>query len=309
LVKYTLKRFGLMIFTLFIITTITFFLVRLLPGTPLANEEKLPAEIREQILEQYGLKDPLYVQYFKFMGNLVQGDLGNSLSQSGRSVNELLSDRIGPSAFIGFQGILIGIVVGLLLGIAAALKRGTWIDSMASATAVFGVSIPNFVLAGLLSYWIGVKFELLPPALWGGYEYTILPSLALSVYVIAQVSRYIRTEMVEVMDQDYIRTAKAKGLAWRKIITNHALRNAMIPAVTVLGPLTVNILTGSLVVENIFGIPGVGNLFVESIMVNDYTTVLGTTIFYSVLFLSVTFIVDVLYGIIDPRIRISGAKE
>jgi oligopeptide transport system permease protein len=309
LAKYTLKRFGLMLLTLFIITTVTFFLVRMLPGTPLANEEKLPAEIRDQILTQYGLKDPLYIQYFKFMGNLVQGDLGMSLSQSGRSVNELLSDRIGPSAIIGFQGIFIGIVVGLLLGIAAALKRGTWVDSLASSTAVFGVSIPNFVLAGLLSYWIGVKFELLPPALWGGYEFTILPSLALSVYVIAQVSRYIRTEMVEVLDQDYIRTAKAKGLAWRKIVTNHALRNAMIPAVTVLGPLTVNILTGSLVVENIFGIPGVGNLFVESIMVNDYTTVLGTTIFYSVLFLVVTFIVDVLYGIIDPRIRISGVKE
>jgi oligopeptide transport system permease protein len=309
LAKYTLKRFGLMLLTLFIITTVTFFLVRMLPGTPLANEEKLPAEIRDQILTQYGLKDPLYIQYFKFMGNLVQGDLGMSLSQNGRSVNELLTDRIGPSAIIGFQGIIIGIVVGLLLGIAAALKRGTWVDSLSSATAVFGVSIPNFVLAGLLSYWIGVKFELLPPALWGGYEFTILPSLALSVYVIAQVSRYIRTEMVEVLDQDYIRTAKAKGLAWRKIVTNHALRNAMIPAVTVLGPLTVNILTGSLVVENIFGIPGVGNLFVESIMVNDYTTVLGTTIFYSILFLGVTFIVDVLYGIIDPRIRISGVKE
>jgi oligopeptide transport system permease protein len=298
-----------MLVTLFIITTVTFFLVRMLPGTPLANEEKLPAEIREQILEQYGLKDPLYIQYGKFMGHLLQGDLGMSLSQSGRSVNELLSDRIGPSAIIGFQGILIGIVIGLLLGIAAALKRNTWVDSLASATAVFGVSIPNFVLAGLLSYWIGVKFGWLPPALWGGYEYTILPSLALSVYVIAQVSRYIRTEMVEVLDQDYIRTAKAKGLTWRKIITNHALRNAMIPAVTVLGPLTVNILTGSLVVENIFGIPGIGNLFVESIMVNDYTTVLGTTIFYSILFLGVTFIVDVLYGIIDPRIRISAAKE
>ncbi|WP_028778924.1 ABC transporter permease [Shimazuella kribbensis] len=309
MLRYTLKRFGLMLLTLFIIVTVTFFLVRMLPGTPLANEEKLPAEIREQILEQYGLKEPLSIQYVKFMGNLVQGDLGMSLSQNGRSVNELLSDRIGPSAFIGFQGIIFGLVVGLLLGIIAALRRGTWIDNVASATAVFGVSIPNFVLAGLLSYWIGVKFELLPPALWGGYEYTILPSLALSVYVIAQVSRYIRTEMVEVLEQDYIRTAKAKGLSWSKIITGHALRNAMIPAVTILGPLTVNILTGSLVVENIFGIPGIGNLFVDSIMVNDYTTVLGTTIFYSVLFLSVTFIVDVLYGVIDPRIRVSGAKE
>lgn len=298
-----------MLVTLLIITTVTFFLVRMLPGTPLANEEKLPAEIREQILQQYGLKDPLYIQYFKFMGHIVQGDLGKSLSQSGRSVNELLSDRIGPSAIIGFQGIIIGIVIGLLLGVVAALRRGTWMDNLASVTAVLGVSVPNFVLAGLLSYWIGVKFGWLPPALWGGYEYTILPSLALSAFVISQVSRYIRTEMVEVLEQDYIRTAKAKGLSWRKIITGHALRNAMIPAVTVLGPLAVNILTGSLVVENIFGIPGVGNLFVESIMVNDYTTVLGTTIFYSVLFLGVTFIVDVLYGVIDPRIRISGAKE
>jgi oligopeptide transport system permease protein len=298
-----------MLVTLLIIVTVTFFLVRLLPGTPLANEEKLPPEIREQILTQYGLKDPLYTQYFKFMGNLLQGDLGMSLSQNGRSVNELLSDRIGPSAFIGFQAILFGIIVGLLLGVAAALRRGSWIDNIASGTAVFGVSIPNFVLAALLSYWIGVKFGWLPPALWGSYEHTILPSLALSVHVIAQVSRYIRTEMVEVLEQDYIRTAKAKGLSWRQIITKHALRNAMIPAVTVLGPLTVNILTGSLVVENIFGVPGVGNLFVQSIMVNDYTAVLGTTIFYSVLFLVVTFIVDVLYGVIDPRIRVSGVKE
>jgi oligopeptide transport system permease protein len=256
-----------------------------------------------------GLKEPLYIQYSKFLEHLVQGDLGMSLSQDGRSVTELLAGRIGPSAFIGFQGIIFGVIIGLLLGIIAALKRGKWQDSLASATAVFGVSVPNFVLAGLLSYWIGVKFGWLPPALWGGYEYTILPSLALSVFVIAQVSRYVRTEMVEVLEQDYIRTAKAKGLAWRRVVVNHALRNALIPTVTVLGPLTVNILTGSLVVENIFGIPGIGNLFVESIMVNDYTVVMGTTIFYSVLFLSVTFIVDVLYGIMDPRIRVSGAKE
>lgn len=307
--KYTLTRLGYMIVTLWIIVTATFFLMHSLPGTPLQNEEKLPPLIREQIMETYGLNDPLPVQYVNFMGRLVQGDLGKSLTYDGRSVTEMLLEGFQASSFIGMQALIFGVVVGLLLGVAAALRNGGLLDNFATVIAVVGVSIPSFVMAGLLSYWIGVKWELLPAALWGTYEHTILPSLSLSFFVIAQMSRYIRTEMVEVMDQDYMKTAKAKGLGRQAIIFRHALRNALIPAVTVLGPLAVNIITGSLVIERIFAIPGIGEFFVQSIQVNDYTLIMGVTIFYAVLILTTIFIVDILYGIIDPRIRLAGAKE
>ena len=298
-----------MVLTLWIIVTATFFLMHSLPGTPLKNEEKLPPLIREQIMETYGLNDPLPVQYMNFLGRLVQGDLGKSLSYDGRSVTEMLLEGFEVSSFIGAQALLFGVLVGLLLGIGAALRRGGWLDNLATVIAVGGISIPSFVMAALLSYWVGVKWQILPAGLWGTYQHTILPSLALSFTVIAQMSRYVRTEMVEVMDQDYMKTAKAKGLGRRAIVFRHALRNALIPAVTVLGPLAVNIITGSLVVETIFAVPGIGEFFVQSIQVNDYTLIMGVTIFYSILILSTIFIVDILYGIIDPRIRLASAKE
>jgi oligopeptide transport system permease protein len=298
-----------MVLTLWIIVTATFFLMHSLPGTPLKNEEKLPPLIRDQIMETYGLKDPLPVQYVNFMKRLVQGDFGQSLSYDGRSVTEMLLQGFEASAFIGAQALVFGVLVGLLLGVGAALRRGGWLDNVATVIAVGGISIPSFVLAALLSYWVGVKWQILPAGLWGTYEHTILPSLALSFTVIAQISRYVRTEMVEVMDQDYMKTAKAKGLGRQAIVFRHALRNALIPAITVLGPLAVNIITGSLVVETIFAVPGIGEFFVQSIQVNDYTLIMGVTIFYSILILATIFLVDILYGVIDPRIRLTGAKE
>jgi oligopeptide transport system permease protein len=309
LLKYTLQRFGYMIVTLWVIATVTFFLMNFLPGTPLRNEEKIPPEIRDQILREYGLKDPLPVRYLRYMGNLLQGDLGNSLNQDGRKVTELIGQGFPVSAFVGTQAVIFGTVIGLLLGVVSALNRGKFVDNSATVLAVLGVSVPNFVLAGLLSYWVGVKLQLLPVAGWDSYPSSILPSLALSVFVIAQISRYIRTEMVEVLEADYIKTAKAKGLSKRDITYRHALRNALIPAVTILGPLAINIITGSVVVENVFALPGIGGYFVDSIKNNDYTMILGTTLFYSALIVFTIFIVDVLYGVIDPRIRISGAKE
>jgi oligopeptide transport system permease protein len=297
------------VLTLWIIVTATFFLMHSLPGTPLKNEEKLPPLIRDQIMETYGLKDPLPVQYVNFMKRLVQGDFGQSLSYDGRSVTEMLLQGFEASAFIGAQALVFGVLVGLLLGVGAALRRGGWLDNVATVIAVGGISIPSFVLAALLSYWVGVKWQILPAGLWGTYEHTILPSLALSFTVIAQISRYVRTEMVEVMDQDYMKTAKAKGLGRQAIVFRHALRNALIPAITVLGPLAVNIITGSLVVETIFAVPGIGEFFVQSIQVNDYTLIMGVTIFYSILILATIFLVDILYGVIDPRIRLTGAKE
>lgn len=298
-----------MVVTLFIIITTTFFLIHNLPGTPLKNEEKLPEAVRKQILKEYGLDQPLHVQYFRFLGGLVQGDLGKSLVYEGRDIDQMLLDRFYPSAFIGIQAIIIGVILGIVFGILSSLYRGSWIDNLSTTLAVLGVSIPSFVLAGLLSYVVGVKLGWLPTALWGTYAHTIMPSLALAAMVVAQISRYIRTEMVEVLNQDYIKTAKAKGLKSSTIVVKHALRNAMIPAITVLGPLMINIITGSLVVEKIFGVPGMGAMFVDSILQNDYTAILGTTIFYGVLIILTIFIMDILYSLIDPRIRLTGAKE
>jgi oligopeptide transport system permease protein len=307
--RYTLKRLGYMVVTLWLIITITFFIMHLLPGTPLKNEEKIPPQVREQILEQYGLKDPLPVQYVKFMGNLLQGDLGKSMTLDGREVVEFIAQGFPVSAFVGSQAVIFGTLIGLLLGTIAGLNRGKLVDNAAIIVAVLGVSVPSFVMGGFLSYFVGVKLQWLPPGLWESYESSILPSLALSFGVIAQISRYVRTEMVEVLDQDYMKTAKAKGLNRSTVIIRHALRNALIPAVTVLGPLAVNIITGSLVIEQIFALPGLGKFFVQSIQQNDYTMIMGVTVFYSALIIIVIFLVDLLYGLIDPRIRISGAKE
>ncbi|KPC69338.1 ABC transporter permease [Laceyella sacchari] len=309
MLRYTLKRLGYMVVTLWLIITITFFIMHLLPGTPLKNEEKIPPQVREQILEQYGLKDPLPVQYVKFMGNLLQGDLGKSMTLDGREVVEFIAQGFPVSAFVGSQAVIFGTLIGLLLGTIAGLNRGKLVDNAAIIVAVLGVSVPSFVMGGFLSYFVGVKLQWLPPGLWESYESSILPSLALSFGVIAQISRYVRTEMVEVLDQDYMKTAKAKGLNRSTVIIRHALRNALIPAVTVLGPLAVNIITGSLVIEQIFALPGLGKFFVQSIQQNDYTMIMGVTVFYSALIIIVIFLVDLLYGLIDPRIRISGAKE
>lgn len=280
-----------------------------LPGSPLSNEEKLPPNLKGRILEEYGLDKPVPVQYALYLGNLLQGDLGLSFSYDGRSVSGLIAQGFPASLQIGLQGLLFGGLIGILLGTVAALKRGTWVDNTATILAVIGVSVPSFVLAAVFSYYIGVQMGILPPGGWESFAHTILPSLALSFLVIAQVTRYIRSELLDVFSQDYMKTAKAKGMGRRVIVFRHALRNALIPTVTVLGPLTVNLITGSLVVEQIFGVPGLSTLFVNSIMTNDYTLIMGTTIFYAFLFMVSVFIVDILYGVIDPRIRVAGMKE
>lgn len=307
--RYVLKRLVLMVVTLFIIITVTFFFIHQLPGTPLQNEEKLPDAVREQILKEYGLDQPLYVQYVHFLGGLLQGDLGKSLVYEGRDIDKMLIERFLPSAWIGIQAMIIGLSVGGLLGVLSGLYQGSWIDNLSTTFSVLGVSIPSFVFAGLLSYGVGVNLGWLPPALWGTYAHTLLPSFSLAALVIAQIARYVRTEMVDVLHQDYMKTAKAKGLKSSTILVKHALRNAVLPAVTVLGPLIIHIVTGSLVVEKIFSIPGMGSMFVDSILQNDYTAILGTTIFYGGLIVLMIFLIDLLYGLIDPRIRLANTKE
>lgn len=303
---YIAQRLSYMIITLFVIVSITFFLMQLLPGTPFTNPEKLSAEQLHQMNEKYGLNQPVAIQYLDYIKGLATGDLGISYQYEGRSVNEILSNRIGPSALVGFQALVIGSIIGLVLGIIAALNHNSFLDYGSVTIAVLGMSIPSFVFAALMQYFIGVKLEWLPAALWEGYEYTVMPSLALSVTVIATVARFFRTEMLEVLGQDYIVTARAKGLSEKAVVFKHIIRNAIIPVITILGPLSVAIMTGTLVIEKIFSVPGLGEQFTKSILVNDYSVIMGVTLMYSALFIGIVFIVDILYGIIDPRISIKG---
>jgi oligopeptide transport system permease protein len=308
MLRYVARRVVYMFAALYIIISVTWFISKLLPGTPFADQ-KLTEETRAQLFEKYGLDEPWPVQYVKYMLNVAQGDLGNSYYFQSQPVTEIILARLPVSAFVGIQAVLIGLVVGLVLGIVAALRHNSFWDTTATVLAVLGVSVPSFVLGPVLQYWLGVKLEWLPIAFFESWWHSVLPSVALSVFVIATVARFIRAEMLEVMGQDYTILAKAKGLSGLAVVMRHVLRNALIPLVTVLAPLTIYIVTGSLVIEQIFAVPGIGEEFVRSIVVSDYAMILGTTIFFSVLFIGALLIQDILYGIIDPRIRVSGAKE
>src|ERR687885_1062682 len=304
MIRYVARRLLYMVAALFIIVTVTFFISKALPGDPF-NNPKLSPEVRQQLYEKYGLDEPLYVQYVKYMANVAQGDLGNSFYFEGRPVTQMILQRLPVSAFIGVQAVIFGLVIGMVLGIVAALWHNTLLDTLAVVVAIIGVSVPSFVLGPILQYWLGLKLGWFPVAFFESWIYSVLPSLALSVFVISTVARFIRTEMLEVMSQDYITLAKAKGLSGLAVILKHVLRNAMIPLITVMAPLTIYIITGSLVVEQIFAVPGIGEQFVQSVIVNDYSMILGTTIFFSVLFILALLIQDILYGIIDPRIRVA----
>jgi oligopeptide transport system permease protein len=298
-----------MLVTLFVIVSITFFLMQLLPGTPFTNPEKLTEQQMKILNAKYGLDQPVGIQYIRYLGNLVQGDLGYSFQHEGRTVSSMISDRIGPSAFIGLQALVFGAIIGLILGIISALRHNSIFDYGSVAIAVIGMSIPSFVFAALLQYYVGVKLEWLPVALWEGYSSTILPSFALSVTVTATVARFIRSEMLEVLGQDYVITARAKGMTENQVIVKHVIRNALIPVVTMLGPLAVSIMTGTLVIEKIFSVPGLGEQFTLSILVLDYSVIMGITIFYSALFIFVVFLVDIIYGFLDPRITYNEGES
>src|SRR5215207_1640151 len=267
-----------MLAALFIIISVTWFISKLLPGTPFADQ-KLSAETRAQLFAKYGLDEPWPVQYGKYMLHVVQGDLGNSYYFQGRPVTEIILARLPISAFLGVQAILMGLVTGLVLGIVAALRHNSWWDTLAVVLAVLGVSVPSFVLGPIMQYWLGVKLGWFPIAFFDSWLHSVLPSLALSVFVVSTVARFVRSEMLEVMGQDYITLAKAKGLSGLAVIIRHVMRNAMIPLVTVLAPLTIYLITGTLVVEQIFAVPGIGEQFVTSVFVNDYSMILGTSLF------------------------------
>lgn len=307
--RYIIQRVIYMIVTLFFVVSITFFLMKLIPGTPFNNAEKLSPVQLQIMKEKYGLNDPVPVQYVHYLANMLKGDLGVSFQFNNTPVTELLSQRIRPSALLGFQAMLVGSLLGILLGVIAALRQNTWADYTATFIAVVGKSIPSFVFAGLMQYYISVKLGWFPVMFWRGPEYTVLPTIALAMFPISIAARFMRTEMIDVLGSDYITLARAKGASYFQISVKHALRNALIPVITVLGPLAVSLMTGSLVIEQIFSVPGIGEQFVKSINVNDYPVIMGTSIMFAFLFVLIILVVDILYGVIDPRIRIAGGKN
>ena len=298
-----------MLVTLWLIATITFFLSKMLPGTPYTNAERLSPDQIALLNKQMGLDKPVIVQYGTYLKNLLQGDFGISFQFKNQPVAALLAGRVGPSLQLGIQAILLGTLIGIILGTISAMKQNTWVDTLATLIAILGRSIPNLVFAVLLQYVFAIKLHILPIAKWEGFAYTILPTIELAMSPLADSARFIRTEMVEVMHSDYVELARAKGLSRWEIAFKHGLRNSLIPLMTLLGPLAVALMTGSLVVENIFAIPGIGEQFVKSITTNDYPTIMAVTVLYSAMLIIVILVVDLLYGIVDPRIRVSGGSK
>jgi oligopeptide transport system permease protein len=308
--KFTLKRFGYMLLTLFIASSITFMLIHAMPGDPLASAaRKLPEQIKANYYAKYGLDQPLLTQYTLFIKNAVHGNLGESLAFPGRSVTETIKRHAPISAQIGGQGLVLGVSIGILLGIVAAFKRGKWPDYLVMFIAIIGISIPSFVVASLLQFAFTVKLNWLPTTGWGQFKNTILPTIALSLAPIATYARYMRANCLDVIGQDYILTAKSKGVSKVSLVFKHVIRNAILPAITLLGPQVANIFTGSFVVESIFAIPGLGQYFVSSVTDRDYTMIMGQSIFVSALFILSLFLVDIIYGLVDPRIRVSSGKR
>ena len=306
---YVLRRAISVILVVLVVATGTFVLMHAIPGGPFKKEKALPPAVQRNIEERYKLNDPLWKQYTDYLGNLIRGDLGPSFKYLGRSVNDIIRDGFPVSATLGAWAILFALVVGVPAGIISALNQNRWQDNVVMAIAIIGVSVPNFVIATLLMYVFAVKLRWLPVAMWGTPRHVILPMIALAGFPAAFFARLMRSSTLDVLSQDYIRTARAKGLSWYAVVVKHVVKNAILPVVTYLGPLIAGILTGSFVVENIFAIPGLGRYYVTSIYNRDYTTIMGVTIFYSAFLVLLNFLVDIAYGWIDPRIKLVKAKE
>ncbi|TKC18373.1 ABC transporter permease [Robertmurraya kyonggiensis] len=301
---YLIKRFFAMIVTLWLIITLTFFLMHALPGSPFNDERNTSEAVQKNLIAHFNLDQPVSVQYIEYLKSIVQFDFGPSIKKSSQTVNDLLGRGFPVSFELGMVTLVVAILSGILLGVLAALKHNGVIDYLAMTIAVLGISVPNFVLATLLIQQVAVNWELLPVATWKSWRHMVLPTLALATGPMAIIARLTRSSMLEVLTQDYILTAKAKGLTPFKIVFKHALKNALLPVVTVLGALAAGILTGTFVIEKIFAIPGMGKYFVDSINNRDYPVIMGTTIFYSALLIFLLFLVDVAYGILDPRIKL-----
>ncbi|WP_043764878.1 oligopeptide ABC transporter permease OppB [Algiphilus aromaticivorans] len=298
------RRLAAAVPTLLVLVTAAFFLMRAAPGGPFDDERVMPEEIRAQIEAAYHLDEPLWRQYLIYMGNLAQGDLGPSFRYEGRTVNELIGEGLPVSLTIGGLALALALTLGILAGTTAALRRGRATDHIVMGLSMTGISIPNFVIAPLLILGFAVYLGWLPAGGWEGasWRHLVLPVIALGLPQVAYVARLLRGSLIEVLSSDYIRTARAKGLPGRTIVLRHALRPALLPVLSYLGPAAAALITGSVVMEQIFGIPGLGRHFVQGALNRDYTLVLGLVLFYGALIIAFNFVVDVLYGVLDPRV-------
>lgn len=306
--RYLLGRIVAAIFVIWLVVTMTFFLMHSIPGGPFSTDKVLPPQIMANINERYHLNDPLSKQYIDYMKNIAQFNFGPTFSYQGRTVNDLFRDGLPRTATLGLSATVLALVFGTVMGVVAALRQNKAADYFVTFLATIGVSIPSFVIATLLQYYLGFKVHLFPPIGWGELKYMVMPTIALSAYPVAQITRLTRTSMLDVLNQDYIRTAKSKGLPGYLIVFRHAMRNALIPLLTFFGPFFAYILTGNFVVEYVFNIPGIGKFFVTSINARDYPVIMGTTILFAGLLVTFNLLVDIAYTIVDPRIKLTGQK-
>ena len=301
---YVVKRVLLAAMTIFLVATITFFLMRMVPGGPFIAEKSISEQAQAALNAKFGLDKPVYVQYKNYMTGALHGDFSLSLKQRGRTVSEIISSKFPISAKLGGVSVLIALAVGIPLGSIAALNRGKWLDQVIMVIATCGIAFPSFVICTVGMYVFGVRLKWLPTFGLTSPLHYILPVFSLAFYPTAYITRLMRSSMLDVLDQDYMRTARAKGLSRSRSLFKHALRNAVLPVVTYVGPMLAYTLTGSFVVEKIFVIPGLGGQFVSSIMTRDYTVIMGTTIFLATLLILMNVVVDIVYKIIDPRIQL-----
>lgn len=304
--KFILRRIVLALITVWVIITVTFFLMKAIPGDPFRKEGKMPAVVYENILAKYGLDKPVSEQYVIYLKNILRGDLGASMKSRVETVNDMVSRGAPVSFQIGLQAFIIAILIGPALGAVAALYQNRFPDYIAMILAIIGISVPSFILATLLIQYVAKGSAYFPIGGWGTFAHSVLPSVALSVMPLAATARLMRSSMLEVLGQDYIKTAKSKGITQLAVILRHAVRNAILPIVSQMGTTISNLLVGSFVVEKIFGVPGIGRFFVDSVINRDYTLIMGITIFYAAVLISMLLIVDILYVIIDPRIKLTG---
>ena len=320
--KFLIKRIAMGLVTLWLVITITFFLIHMLPGDPFQSEKAIPPKVKENLMAKYHLDRPLGEQYVQYLKNIAKGDLGASMKVRGRTVNDVIQKSFLTSADLGARAIIFALALGIPLGIIAALNRGKYQDRISMIVAIIGISVPSFVLAGLMQkYFVdihnGILIEnvFLPEFFrirlsgWDSPEKKILPVIALGLYTVALIARLLRDKMIEVMGQDYIRLAVAKGVKPRNIVFRHALRNAILPIITIMGPTIAAVLTGSFVIEKMFSIPGLGKYFVDSINDRDYTMVLGVTVFYAIFLITMMILVDIIYVIVDPKIKLGKGDE
>lgn len=289
--------------TLWVLLTLTFVLIRLIPGDPFAEEQSLPQEIQEGLRAKYGLDQPWHKQYFHYLRAVVTWDFGPSFKYKNRTVNQIINESFPVSALLGLESLALAICMGISIGTISALYQHKWQDHLAMCIATIGISMPSFIIATLLQYLFAIKLGYFPVARWGTFIQTVLPAVSLAALPTAFLSRMVKSNMVEVMKKDYIKSARAKGISEPKIIFHHALKNVLLPILPYLGQMSANILVGSFVIEKIFGIPGLGKWFVTSVINRDYTVIIGITLFYGFILLSAVSLCDALYRSLDPRLK------